>query len=72
MSDQWTDRLSEYLDGELAPSVRAELEQHLLQCAECEATLADIRRVVGRAGSLADRDPVGGTGDRRREGEAGR
>jgi putative zinc finger protein len=58
MSDQWTERLSEYLDGELAPSSRVELEAHLLQCAECEAALADIRRVVGRAGSLADREPV--------------
>jgi hypothetical protein len=57
MSDQWTERLSEYLDGELAPSVRAELERHLLHCADCEATLADIRRVVGRAGSLVDREP---------------
>jgi hypothetical protein len=58
MSDQWTERLSEYLDGELAPTIRAELERHLLHCAECEATLADIRRVVGRAGSLADREPT--------------
>jgi hypothetical protein len=57
MSDQWTERLSEYLDGELAPSIRTELEQHLLQCAECEAALADLRRVVGRASSLADREP---------------
>jgi hypothetical protein len=58
MSDQWTERLSEYLDGELPQSTRNELEQHLLQCAECEATLADIRRVVGRAGSLVDREPA--------------
>jgi hypothetical protein len=57
MSDQWTERLSEYLDGELAPSARVELEQHLAQCAECEATLADLRRVVGRAASLTDREP---------------
>jgi hypothetical protein len=58
MSDQWTERLSEYLDGELPQSTREELERHLLHCAECEATLADIRRVVGRAGSLADRQPA--------------
>jgi len=46
MSDVWTDRLSEYLDDELPPGERAALEGHLAQCAECSATLADLRRVV--------------------------
>src|SRR6185369_9615038 len=46
MSDVWTDRLSEYLDDELPPRERATLEVHLAQCAECSATLADLRRVV--------------------------
>jgi hypothetical protein len=58
MSDQWTERLSEYLDGELGPAIRGELEEHLQRCAECEAALADLRRVVGRAGSLVDREPA--------------
>ena len=57
MSDTWTDRLSEYLDGELAPGERVALEAHLDTCAECRDTLADLRRVVARARALEDRAP---------------
>ncbi|PYP99161.1 MAG: hypothetical protein DMD34_00150, partial [Gemmatimonadetes bacterium] len=39
MKDQWTDRLSEYLDGELAGSERTALEAHLASCGNCRATL---------------------------------
>jgi anti-sigma factor RsiW len=57
MSDQWTDRLSEYLDGELKGSERALLEAHLERCEDCQETLAGLRRVVTRARSLEDRPP---------------
>ena len=57
MSDVWTDRLSEYLDDELPPGERAALEGHLTQCAECSATLADLRRVVARARALESTGP---------------
>ena len=57
MSDQWTDRLSEYLDDELAPADRAELEAHLRHCVACGAVLADLRRIVARAQGLEDREP---------------
>jgi hypothetical protein len=57
MSDQWTDRLSEYLDGELDPAEHAALAAHLDRCAECAATLADLRRVVSRAQALESRGP---------------
>jgi anti-sigma factor ChrR (cupin superfamily) len=57
MSDQWTDRLSEYLDGDLAEVEKAALEAHLLTCAACRETLAGIRRIVVRARSLEDRPP---------------
>ena len=40
MADQWTDRLSEYLDDELAPDERRSLEAHLLECRDCADTLA--------------------------------
>jgi hypothetical protein len=58
MSDQWTDRLSEYLDGEIKGSERAFLEAHLERCEECQQTLAGLRRVVMRASSLEDRPPA--------------
>lgn len=58
MTDQWTDRLSEYLDDELAPEDRAALEAHLRQCVACGAVLADLKRIVARAQTLEDRLPT--------------
>lgn len=58
MNDQWTDRLSEYLDGELDDAERMALEAHLATCADCTAVLADLRRVVARAQALDDRPPA--------------
>ena len=57
-TDKWTDRLSEYLDGELNETERRALETHLESCRECAATLEDLQGVVARAGSLDDRPPV--------------
>jgi hypothetical protein len=57
MSDQWIDRLSEYLDGELPPDERVRLDAHLRECAECTATLIELKRVTVRARALTDRDP---------------
>lgn len=57
MSDLWTDRLSEYLDDELPPRERAEVEDHLAGCAECSAVLADLRRVAARARALDSAGP---------------
>ncbi|HYK81600.1 MAG TPA: zf-HC2 domain-containing protein [Gemmatimonadales bacterium] len=58
MNDQWTDRLSEYLDGELSAAERAALDAHLPACADCRATLAALKRVVARAAALDDRPPA--------------
>jgi anti-sigma factor RsiW len=58
MSDMWTERLSDYLDDELAPEERAALAAHLEGCAECSATLADLRRVVARARALESAGPA--------------
>jgi anti-sigma factor RsiW len=52
MHDQWTDRLSEYLDGELAEDERRALETHLVTCEPCARTLDELRRVVAQAQSL--------------------
>lgn len=54
MTDQFTDQLSEYLDGDLSPRASAALEQHLSGCAECRVTLDELRLVKERAHSLVD------------------
>ncbi|HEX6747452.1 MAG TPA: zf-HC2 domain-containing protein [Longimicrobium sp.] len=56
-ADDWTDRLSEYLDGELEPAERMALEEHLRSCLSCRATLEQLRAVKVRAERLADRQP---------------
>src|SRR5881392_897519 len=57
MKDQWTDRLSQYLDGELAAPERTTLEAHLASCDVCRTTLEELRRVVTNARALDDRPP---------------
>jgi hypothetical protein len=57
VSDQWTDRLSEYLDGELPEGDRIALEAHLQTCRECSAVVSDLRRVVRRARTLKEDAP---------------
>jgi len=58
MNDLWTNRLSEYIDGELDNTERAALEEHLATCGHCYATLADLRQVIARAKHLEDREPA--------------
>jgi Putative zinc-finger len=55
--DQWTDRLSEYLDDELDAPERRELEAHLTGCASCRTTLDELGGVVSHAKALTDRRP---------------
>ena len=57
-TDSFTDRLSEYLDGELTPAERADVDRHLTQCAECRSTLEDLRGVVSEAALLRDARPA--------------
>jgi hypothetical protein len=52
MMTHWTERLSEYLDGTLSGAERLDCERHLADCAECTATLDELRRVVARAHAL--------------------
>jgi anti-sigma factor RsiW len=58
VSDQWTDRLSEYLDGELPQGERVALEAHLQTCTDCSALLMDLRRVIRRARLLKGQTPA--------------
>ncbi|HEY6573314.1 MAG TPA: zf-HC2 domain-containing protein [Candidatus Eisenbacteria bacterium] len=62
MTDRWTDRLSEYLDGSLPPPERRELEAHLAGCPTCGAVLDDLRDVVDRARGLHELDASIGVG----------
>ncbi|MBI1795471.1 MAG: zf-HC2 domain-containing protein [Candidatus Eisenbacteria bacterium] len=56
--DPWTDRLSEYVDGEMRPVDREALEHHLAGCPACSVALAELRSVVARAHALEDRAPA--------------
>src|SRR5207253_8982692 len=58
MNDQWTARLSEYLDGEVTPAEQTALEAHLASCDACRTTLEELRRVVTNARALDDRPPT--------------
>lgn len=58
MHDPWRDRLSEYLDDDLAAADRAALEAHLTECDDCRATLAELREVITLARNLEDRAPA--------------
>jgi anti-sigma factor RsiW len=55
--DTFVDRLSEYLDGELSPAERASIDGHLAQCADCRATLDELRHVIARAAAVQDSRP---------------
>ena len=57
-TDSFTDRLSEYLDGELSQPEHAAVDAHLTQCAECRSILEDLRGVVSEAALLQDARPA--------------
>jgi anti-sigma factor RsiW len=57
MHDPWMERLSEYLDGDLAPEEARALEGHLAGCGACAATMAELRAVLARVDELADTEP---------------
>jgi anti-sigma factor RsiW len=46
--DPWVDRLSEYVDGDLAAAERWPLEHHLAECADCAALVEELRAVAAR------------------------
>jgi anti-sigma factor RsiW len=53
MNCEYESRLSAYHDGELSPADRAEVEQHLNDCAACQAALAEVRETSALFASAA-------------------
>lgn len=51
-TEHWTDRLSEYLDGDLAASEREGCEAHLAGCAGCAGLLEELKAVAAEARAL--------------------
>ena len=50
--DIWTDRLSEYVDGELDVATARALELHLTGCADCRTIADDLRKVSAHGKAL--------------------
>jgi anti-sigma factor RsiW len=59
MHEEWTDRLSELLDGELPARERAAVERHLEECRACAQVFEELREVVARASRLGEQPPQG-------------
>ena len=57
LNDPWTDRLSDYLDDELADDERRAVAAHLAGCAGCSHTLAELQRVAATAAALPPERP---------------
>lgn len=58
MTTHWTDRLSEYLDGDLSPADYAACEAHLAACDACREVLGELQMVVATARANAEQAPV--------------
>ncbi len=56
-TDDFTHRLSEYLDDELSAAERVTIDAHLSSCAECRSTLEALRVIVSSASQLKDSPP---------------
>ncbi len=50
MHEEWTDRLSDYLDGELSAEECRDVEAHLRECAHCSDVLNELKRLTPRDG----------------------
>lgn len=57
MSDLWSERLSEYLDGDLSESEVREISLHLRDCPPCAHEIEGLRRVRARLAELPLSEP---------------
>jgi anti-sigma factor RsiW len=51
------ERLGDYMDGTAGTTERQMIEEHLTVCTECASALEDLRKTVGRLGTLEDVEP---------------
>lgn len=58
MTEHWTERLSEYVDGTLPVEDRRQVDAHLRRCDACALVVRELRTVAERASTLADRPPT--------------
>jgi len=58
MTDRWTERLSEYVDGDLNDRDREAIEAHLPTCATCRETVAELRELLSQARALEPSPPA--------------
>src|SRR5262249_32498922 len=57
MHEEWTNKLSDFLDDELTPEERDGVAARLQTCGVCTAVLEDLKQVVARARGLENRPP---------------
>jgi anti-sigma factor RsiW len=57
MHDEWTDRLSAYVDEELSADDRAALERHLATCEACRGAVAQLGSVKSWAANYQGQPP---------------
>jgi anti-sigma factor RsiW len=53
----WTERLSDYLDGELPPDERTACDAHLASCSECRIVVEELQLVASLARADENRLP---------------
>jgi predicted anti-sigma-YlaC factor YlaD len=58
VTTHWTDRLSDYLDGELSAADRATCEAHVATCETCREVLEQLRFVIAMARVDAEQAPA--------------
>lgn len=53
----YLEQLSEFVDGELAPELCAELEQHIAQCENCRIVVDTLRQTITLYRALGADEP---------------
>jgi negative regulator of sigma E activity len=57
VTTHWTERLSEFIDGELSQDDQTACEAHLTACAECRTIATELRLVTATARADAEQTP---------------